>query len=36
MSHFRDTLLSQLHAIDDVVGSSTAFVLDEVRRPFTP
>lgn len=36
MAHFRDTLLVQLHAIDGVVGSSTAFVLDEVRRPFTP
>jgi DNA-binding Lrp family transcriptional regulator len=36
MAHFRDTLLSQLHAIDDVLGSSTAFVLDEVRRPITP
>jgi DNA-binding Lrp family transcriptional regulator len=36
MSHFRDTLLVQLHAIDGVVGSSTAFVLDEVRRPLTP
>ena len=36
MAHFRDTLLVQLHAIDGVVGSSTAFVLDEVRRPFPP
>jgi DNA-binding Lrp family transcriptional regulator len=36
MAHFRDTLLSQLHSIDDVLGSSTAFVLDEVRRPITP
>ena len=36
MAHFRDTLLSQLHAIDDVLGSSTAFVLDEVRKPVTP
>ena len=36
MAHFRDTLLSQLHAIDDVLGSSTAFVLDEVRRPIAP
>jgi DNA-binding Lrp family transcriptional regulator len=36
MAHFRDTLLSQLHAIDDVLGSSTAFVLDEVRKPITP
>jgi DNA-binding Lrp family transcriptional regulator len=36
MAHFRDTLLSQLHAIDDVVGSSTAFVLDEVRKPVMP
>jgi DNA-binding Lrp family transcriptional regulator len=36
MAHFRDTLLSQLHAIDAVVGTSTAFVLDEVRRPITP
>jgi DNA-binding Lrp family transcriptional regulator len=35
MAHFRDTLLVQLHAIDGVVGSSTAFVLDEVRRPLT-
>lgn len=34
MSAFRDTLLVQLHAIDGVAGSSTAFVLDEVRRPF--
>lgn len=34
MSAFRDVLLVQLHAIDGVVGSSTAFVLDEVRRPF--
>jgi len=34
MASFRDTLLVQLHAIDGVVGSSTAFVLDEVRRPF--
>jgi DNA-binding Lrp family transcriptional regulator len=36
MAHFRDTLLVQLHAIDGVLGSSTAFVLDEVRRPLTP
>jgi DNA-binding Lrp family transcriptional regulator len=36
MAHFRDTLLVELHAIDGVVGSSTAFVLDEVRRPFVP
>jgi DNA-binding Lrp family transcriptional regulator len=36
MAHFRDTLLVQLHAIDGVVGSSTAFVLDEVRKPVTP
>lgn len=36
MGSFRDTLLVQLHAIDGVVGSSTAFVLDEVRRPFIP
>lgn len=36
MAHFRDTLLVELHAIDGVVGSSTAFVLDEVRRPLTP
>jgi DNA-binding Lrp family transcriptional regulator len=36
MAHFRDTLLVQLHAIDGVIGSSTAFVLDEVRRPLTP
>jgi len=36
MAHFRDTLLVQLHAIDGVLGSSTAFVLDEVRRPFSP
>ena len=35
MAHFRDTLLVQLHAIAGVIGSSTAFVLDEVRRPFT-
>ena len=34
MAHFRDTLLVELHAIEGVVGSSTAFVLDEVRRPF--
>lgn len=34
MASFRDTLLVQLHAIDGVVGSSTAFVLDEVRRRF--
>lgn len=33
MATFRDTLLVQLHAIEDVVGSSTAFVLDEVHRP---
>ena len=32
MAAFRDTLLVQLHAIDDVLGSSTAFVLDETRR----
>lgn len=36
MGAFRDTLLVQLHAIEGVVGSSTAFVLDEVRRPFIP
>jgi DNA-binding Lrp family transcriptional regulator len=36
MAHFRDTLLVQLHAIDGVLGSSTAFVLDEVRRPLSP
>jgi DNA-binding Lrp family transcriptional regulator len=36
MAHFRDTLLVQLHAIDGVLGSSTAFVLDEVRRPLAP
>jgi DNA-binding Lrp family transcriptional regulator len=36
MAHFRDTLLVQLHAIDGVLGSSTAFVLDEVRKPITP
>jgi DNA-binding Lrp family transcriptional regulator len=36
MAHFRDTLLVQLHAIEGVVGSSTSFVLDEVRRPLTP
>ena len=36
MAHFRDTLLVQLHAIDGVLGSSTAFVLDEVHRPVTP
>jgi DNA-binding Lrp family transcriptional regulator len=36
MASFRDTLLVQLHAIDGVVGSSTAFVLDEVRMPFAP
>jgi DNA-binding Lrp family transcriptional regulator len=36
MAHFRDTLLVQLHAIDGVVGSSTAFVLDEVHKPLTP
>ena len=36
MAHFRDTLLVELHAIEGVVGSSTAFVLDEVRRPFVP
>ena len=33
MAAFRDTLLVQLHAIDDVLGSSTAFVLDETCRP---
>lgn len=36
MAHFRDALLVELHAIDGVVGSSTAFVLDEVRRPLAP
>jgi DNA-binding Lrp family transcriptional regulator len=36
MAHFRDTLLVQLHAIAGVVGSSTAFVLDEVHRPLAP
>jgi DNA-binding Lrp family transcriptional regulator len=36
MAHFRDTLLVQLHAIDGVLGSSTAFVLDEVRKPLSP
>lgn len=36
MAHFRDALLVQLHAIEGVLGSSTAFVLDEVRRPVTP
>ena len=36
VASFRDTLLVQLHAIDGVVGSSTAFVLDEVRRPLLP
>ncbi len=36
MATFRDTLLVQLHAIDDVLGSSTAFVLDETRRPLSP
>jgi DNA-binding Lrp family transcriptional regulator len=36
MAHFRDALLVQLHAIDGVVGSSTAFVLDEVRKPLSP
>lgn len=36
MAHFRDTLLVELHAIDGVAGSSTAFVLDEVRRTFVP
>lgn len=36
MHTFRDTLLVQLHAIDDLVGSSTAFVLDETRRSLAP
>jgi DNA-binding Lrp family transcriptional regulator len=36
MAAFRDTLLVQLHAIDDVLGSSTAFVLDETRRTLPP
>ena len=36
MAEFRDTLLVRLHAIDDVVGSETAFVLDEVRNPLRP
>ena len=36
MAAFRDTLLVQLHAIDDVLGSSTAFVLDETRRALPP
>lgn len=29
---FRDTLLVELHAIDDVIGTETAFVLDELRQ----
>lgn len=33
VAEFRDVLLVQLHAIDGVTGSETAFVLDEVRRP---
>ena len=36
MAEFRGTLLVRLHAIDDVVGSETAFVLDEVRNPLRP
>jgi DNA-binding Lrp family transcriptional regulator len=36
MAEFRDVLLVELHAIDDVTGSETAFVLDEVRRPLEP
>jgi len=33
MAEFRDVLLVRLHAIDHVVGSETAFVLDELHRP---
>jgi DNA-binding Lrp family transcriptional regulator len=36
MGEFRDVLLVRLHAIDGVVGSETAFVLDEVRIPLRP
>lgn len=36
MTEFRDTLLVQLNTIDEVVGTETAFVLDEVRRPIRP
>lgn len=36
MAEFRDVLLVRLHAIDDVTGSETAFVLDEVRLPLRP
>ena len=36
MAEFRDVLLVELHAIDDVIGSETAFVLDEVCRPLDP
>lgn len=36
MTEFRDTLLVQLNAIDEVLGTETAFVLDEVRRPLRP
>ncbi len=36
MAEFRDTLLVQLNTIDEVIGTETAFVLDEVRRPVRP